>query len=184
MRKLSSKARIEYTIDLINQSTYLKSKFIEFVLEKTKGNKIENLNITLSGILLEFICENKRVSQQYNLLKHTEQNLGILKGKKFPLFNEFVECLKELNKNNLTFNITDVIEILEYYGVHKKWGITQQNSDVLIIETKSAKERALTQSKNQTKKDNNGLLGVSNLAKKNVKKKPKHQPQSIWTVKK
>jgi hypothetical protein len=182
VRNLTSNRQIELAKDLINSNQVFKSDFITFLINKIGVLRFEELSLSLNELLIQFIHDKISLNKQYQRfakLDYTELET-ILQGVPFPSIKELVIQLRDNHIEFRGFNVLDFFGLLEF---HAKQKLKEQEGQV-TLNKKSVQDKALIQTLNLIKKDMNGLLGVSNLAKREKIKKPKHNPQSVWTVKK
>ena len=120
---------------------------------------------TISEITYTKVYRPSKLHRRMKLL-NTIMTDFVTAEKEFPTFSEFVDYLPDDEK---TFSIADGIATLQRYY-----------SDVPLTH----KEIAQTQTKNQEKRDLNGLLGKTVTRPKDPQKIHKKKVQSVWTVKK
>lgn len=182
MKNISSNKHIELAKHLINSNKIFKSDFIAFFINKIGVLRFEELSLNLNELLIEFINDNISFSKQYQRfakLDYAELET-ILHGVPFPSIKDLVIRLRENHIEFHGFNILDFFGILEF---HAKLKLKEQEVQV-TVNKKMIQNKANIQTINLIKKDMNGLLGISNPSKREHKKRPKHNPQSVWTVKK
>jgi hypothetical protein len=165
---------------VILRTPKLKSHFLSFVGEQIMTLGERSFDYTLEFYLKRFIFEEHSASKIWKICQNFTAEIisELTRQKDYPVMADFVKSIpKELDNRN-GFTIEDGVIILMNYGRSKDLGINEKHKALL------QKEKAHKQSENLLKKDLNGLLGITNLFKKEIKKKPKHEPHSVWTVKK
>lgn len=185
MKKLTESQKVELAVSLIDKSEVFKTEFVKYFISKIGVTKLDKLSIQLNELLLLFIHDKISINQQYKRFSRVESQLYALlpiNGNKIPSIIELIIYLQERNYSSKGFSLVDFISILEAEASSKP----QVFRTILnySAQNKTASEKAQIQSKRLQKKDMSGLLGVSNLSKRTIKKTPKHYPTSVWTVKK
>lgn len=162
---------------LILKDQKFTNHFLEFVGAQMQNLKEESLDYTISDLMLSYCSRQMSLSRLYKTLQELDGYYlkALLEGKNYPGFGDFVNAIPKKSANKNRFTIIEGLLILQDYG---------SSGEEDTNKKRTAKERAEIQSKNLLKKDLNGLLGVTNLFKKNMEDKDKRNSNSVWTVKK
>lgn len=171
----------EFLKPLILNDESFTTHFLNFIRVQLKQLKEDALDYTISDLILSYCSRGMGLSRMHSTLKSIDSAYlnELLLFKDFPEFRDFKNSIPEKWKDKRYFTIVEGLFILQKYGTDKKLGINEKHKIYLVH------LKAIKQSENLLKKDLEGLLGASNLFKKNIddKKKNMRKSNSVWTVK-
>lgn len=163
------------------KNKFLREDFGKFIADQMYSLGEKSFDFTLENFIEKYlISRTLSLTKLHAFFRSLDSKVldELLMHKDYPKIYGFIPCIPTELKESKTFSLADGLTIINNYALSKTLGINEKHSFYLN------KIRAERQSENLIKKDLNGLLGISNLFKKEIKKKPKHNPQSVWTVKK
>jgi hypothetical protein len=182
MKSLNKAERISFSKSLVHNQEIIKKDFLSYLSTILGDKKLEEVKFSLNDMILEYLIIPSSLNKQYKKFEKLDSEVldFVLHGYNYPKITELIQHLKKIHIQQNGFSIIDFIWLLNSFALSR---LKEGEKPFVVQAPPGVRERAENQTKRLLKKDLNGLLGVEKLFTKEPKKKPRHYPRSVWTVK-